>query len=414
MNSVNLNCLVNRVFLPSNKERSDTIFLSVELTPIETPQKERLQSMVAIVIDKSGSMAEGRKIDTAKEAAIQFLSSLDESDYVVIITFSDKVDTIFSGYIGESQSRGGLFGKDSIKSAIQKIRIGGGTNLYGAIEETFDKLSSALEEGINFAKKVLVLSDGMPNIGPENPSEFASLAGKMSEIGVSITSAGIGGNYNEDVLLALAEHSQGKFKHITHPNEIIDLFMKESTRMKSTTMIQPKIRIKPSAGTELGRVYKAKPEAYECKNVKFTGNEYQVSISDLIANESQTYIVELHVPPREEGVFRVARVDVEGNGGEDIVITYTSDPDLYNKENSFARELFFLTEYKTKLKSALSGDQTLVRDINETLLNYINDPSLQRDVTQVRDLARKAKSGLTPEETKVAKEELTQFRGGEK
>jgi len=412
MNNISLNCLLNRNFLPANIKRSNTIFLNIEVSPVEPLQQERLPSIVALVIDKSGSMA-GKKIDVAKEAAIKFVQSLDDNDYMAIIAFSDKIDTVFNGYIGDEKSGKGLFGRSSIENSILGIKAEGTTNLYGAIEKAFDEINAMGGTGSNFVKKIVLLSDGCPTVGPAYPSDFAYLAGKISEIGVSITSAGIGNDYNEDILITLAEYSGGKFKHIIHSDQIIDLFMEESTRIKSTTMIQPKIIVKLSIGVEIGKIYKAKPEVYECKNVRFTGKEYIIPISNLVLGEQQTYVVELHVPPHEEGIFRIARVDMEGCTGKDIVVTYTSDPAFYDKENfPVARELFLLTEYKTKLRNALSRDETLIRDVDDTILNYIKDPSLQEEVIRLKNTTTKAKSGLTEGETKIAKEDLTKFRGG--
>jgi hypothetical protein len=87
--------------LPSGKKQ--TTCLKVGIKGFELPsEKERVPVNVAMVIDRSGSM-QGKKIERAREAAVQALRQLGSKDIVSVVVFDDNIDVVVPATLGGSE-----------------------------------------------------------------------------------------------------------------------------------------------------------------------------------------------------------------------------------------------------------------------------------------------------------------------
>ena len=145
--------------------KSKTAYLHINLQGIALPDdEERAPVNVAIVIDKSGSMT-GRKLQQAKRAAIMALGLLDSSDTISIVAYSDRVDVLVPA------TR--LRNRAMIERRIEQLFAGGSTALYAGVKEGGEQLESYLDrEHVN---RLILLSDGLANVGPKSPDELADL-----------------------------------------------------------------------------------------------------------------------------------------------------------------------------------------------------------------------------------------------
>jgi Ca-activated chloride channel homolog len=110
---------------------------------------------VVLLIDTSGST--DTKIKDIQNAALEFVGNLKSSDKVMVMQFSDGVDTLCD-FTSE---------RAVIEKAIRRVSGGGGTNLYRAIEDVLKKKQLRTMEG---RKAVVIFSDGVDTY--ENESGF--------------------------------------------------------------------------------------------------------------------------------------------------------------------------------------------------------------------------------------------------
>lgn len=106
---------------------------------------ERRPLRVAIVLDTSHSMGEGKKLQSAIDAAVEFLAALEPGDEGLVIGFSDGVK-VLQGLTSDHQA---------LETAIRGVKAAGGTALYDAIDRASESL--ARFEG---RRVLLLLSDG--------------------------------------------------------------------------------------------------------------------------------------------------------------------------------------------------------------------------------------------------------------
>ena len=138
---------------------SGTVGLNLTLQAAELPATDgdevRNVDMV-IVLDRSGSM-KGRKIEDARRAVLELLSSLSAEDRFALITYSDGVH-IAAGLSNVTDAN-----RARMASAVHSVRAGGGTNLGAGLQAGIDTLISHSRQPN--AAKVILISDGLANKG---------------------------------------------------------------------------------------------------------------------------------------------------------------------------------------------------------------------------------------------------------
>ena len=174
------------------------------------------RSAISILIDRSGSM-HGEKLDDAKEAAKLVLDILGESNFIALYAFSTRTDNLVPFSRAEN--------KGKIANSIDHIKASGGTFMYSALSEAYNDAKDFSSDGGSVT--LIVLTDGQPSdVG--DVSKFEQLAGKASEIGMKIVCVGIG-DYDETILKAMADVSNGDFINATDRNSISGAFRKYAT-----------------------------------------------------------------------------------------------------------------------------------------------------------------------------------------
>lgn len=198
---------------------------------------------LGLVIDRSGSMA-GGKIEHARQAAIFAVQQLLPSDRVSVTVFDDKVETIVPNTTAEAKSR--------IIGAIADIRSNGQTALHAGWSESAKQVSSHLvKNGIN---RVLLLSDGHANVGLTVPDQIATDVNRATHGSVSTTTLGLGNDYNEDLLEAMAKSGDGNYHYVESPNQLPDIFQSELQGLMRTFGNAVLLGVQPRGGVALAEV----------------------------------------------------------------------------------------------------------------------------------------------------------------
>src|SRR5689334_24192543 len=94
------------------------------IAPDKTGPGTRLPLNLALVIDRSGSMA-GSKLDKAKEAAIFCLRNLTGADRAAVVAYDDEVRVVAASQVLTPEA------KTKMMAEVRTIHSGGSTNLGG-------------------------------------------------------------------------------------------------------------------------------------------------------------------------------------------------------------------------------------------------------------------------------------------
>ena len=165
----------DRGFLLSGSPQE--VVVKIDLTAAgHTKKLKRTPLNLAVVLDRSGSMT-GAKIEKARQAAMGLVDQLSPEDYFSLIAYSDCAEVLLPAQQVED--------KESVKSRIARIRPGGSTALYAGVQLGAAQVQRHLSS--RKINRVILLSDGLANVGPSSPRELRQLGHALSETGVSVT-----------------------------------------------------------------------------------------------------------------------------------------------------------------------------------------------------------------------------------
>ncbi len=272
----------------------DERFLEIEVVAPErvplrpSPRRPRLN--IALIIDKSGSMAEAHKIDFVREAAHRLVDQLQPGDRFALVTYDDQVDVPIPSEAFEDRRHA--------HRVIDGIRPGGATNLGGGLAEGFRQVRRRYDpEGIN---RVLLLSDGLANRGITSPDELSRLAAAEGEDGLSVTTFGVGYEFNEDLLSGLAESGRGTYYYIDQPRRIPEMLAREFSTLQSLYALDIEITIEVHAEVVINEIL-----GYRFRR---DGNRYVVNVGSLSSGERRRVMCRLAPPRWARGSHRIGQV----------------------------------------------------------------------------------------------------------
>jgi Ca-activated chloride channel family protein len=213
--SVGLRIEIDRAVLPA--ESLETAIVKVSLRGCTPPKAARRAPVnLALVIDKSGSMS-GDRIERAREAALEAVRRLGPDDLVSVVAFDNGVRTLLPARrVGDGSA---------ITEAIEGIAANGGTNLYGGVAAGAEALRRHIEDG--YTHRVILLSDGQANVGPQTPEALGSLGAQLVREGISVSTIGLGLDFNEDLMTRLARRSDGNTYFVENSRDLGRIFGEE-------------------------------------------------------------------------------------------------------------------------------------------------------------------------------------------
>ena len=224
--------------------RDEPVVLDV-LVRITPPQPEvhflRPPINLALVLDRSGSMAEGQKMSHARQAAVFAVEQLLPTDQVSVTTFDHVVETLIPA--------GPVVDKPGVVRKIQGIHPRGQTDLHaGWAEGARQAESGRADTGTN---RVILLSDGQANAGVTDPNRIAADVRGAGARGITTTTMGVGASYNEDLLEAMARAGDGRYYYVETPVQLADIFQTELHGLMATTGQKVSLGIVPAAGVTI-------------------------------------------------------------------------------------------------------------------------------------------------------------------
>ncbi len=270
------------------------VYLRLSLKSLAGGKREKRTSInAAIVIDRSGSM-QGDRIAAAKEGARVALKRLSSDDTVALIAYNHGVE-VLSPAAPLRNSR------DKLLEAIDGLQADGTTALYDGVKEGGRQVEEFVSA--NNVNRVILLSDGLANVGPSTPAELAELGRKLASKGISVSTIGLGLDYNEDLMQRLAAASDGNHVFVERPSDLAEIFDREFGDALSVSARDITIIIECKAGFT--------PKRILGRDGSIGGSKITLKLNQLQAANERYVVVELTAPEgRGEGTADVADVSV--------------------------------------------------------------------------------------------------------
>lgn len=209
----------------------------------EAPPRPRMD--VRLVFDRSGSMM-GDKWTHAVQAAHQLVDRLQPGDTFGLISYSDDASVdLRPSRVGDGRAA---------HAAIGRLVPGGGTNIEAALRAAHE--AAPRRRAMNDVLLVVLVSDGVANVGQSNPQELGSMARRLfDERGVLTTSVGLGTDFDEETMLSIAREGSGSYHFVRRAADISDILRDELEERAQAVAQALRLRIELGEGVIARRVY---------------------------------------------------------------------------------------------------------------------------------------------------------------
>jgi Ca-activated chloride channel family protein len=268
--------------------------IQVRVTAPDLPHPaDRPKLNLALVIDRSGSMGDARKLEYVKSAARQLVDLMGDDDILSIVTYDHLVAVPFPARRVDGN-------RDTLRRIVAGLFPGGRTFLSGGLEEGFRQARSARRNG--YLNRVLLLSDGLANVGATDRNFLRNRAATMAEYGVSVSTFGVGNHFDEELLAMTASGGGGSYRYLSDPEQIVAALSAEFHMASRTSAIDVEIVIRLRNGCRFGSVVG--------REWRREGDAYVIRVGDLSAGEHRTLFASLNVSGKEPGPREVGDVAV--------------------------------------------------------------------------------------------------------
>jgi Ca-activated chloride channel family protein len=289
----------------------------------------RLPLNLGVVLDRSGSMYDERRLEFVTEA-VKFLSeNAAPDDKIAVVAFADSARVI----IQPDQ----IHDKAAVRRALDDIdllEIGGGTQMALGMRAAIEEVKHNLAP--NRLNRVLVLTDG------QTYEETACIdLANQNRDQMSFSAMGVGVEFNEKLLMRIAQDSHGKYHFIGNAAEIPGIFEDELEGLRAVSIRNGRIELTLSQGVQIREAFRASPEIYSLGAPLVEDRRVTYEIGDLESGVPGSVLLTLVLPPRKPGQVRVGQSvfryelpgGAEGTANVDITVDYTLDRTLTSRRN---------------------------------------------------------------------------------
>ena len=252
------------------------VIVQVEVEARKSDDARRAPMNLAIVLDRSGSM-EGAKLEKARQAAAMAVDKLGDDDIFSLVTYDSETDLLIP-----PERVGGRDHREDLKARIHRIQAGGSTALHAGVTLGAKQVRRFFEkERVN---RVILLSDGIANVGPSSTSDLARLGRELRSDGITVSTIGLGDDYNEDLMTALAEASNANYYYVKDAEKLPGIFAEELGAARSLLARNIVIHIQAPDGVRLKEII-GRPEI-ECHD-----RVVDIKMPELFGSEKRRFLV---------------------------------------------------------------------------------------------------------------------------
>ncbi len=307
--------LDGRLNCPYISHRGGRVFLQLSIVTPDIGTTKRRPMNLSVVLDRSGSMGDESKMEHAKKALFSLIDQLQSEDILSLVIYDDVVEVL--------KSAGPVGKKSELKRLIQRVHPRGSTNLGGGMVEGFRQAERYA--GREYTNRVILLSDGLANTGVTDPRELGRIARRNRSKSITLTSMGVGLDYNENLMMTLAENGGGNYYFIESSHSLASIMNKEFNRMSKVIARNAALELTLGKGVTLKNVI-----GCESDNER---DHYTLPIGDLYSSDRREFTVELEIPEGSLSAFVASGT-----------LRYDSDQSWLQSTPSFTTTIHYTTD----------------------------------------------------------------------
>jgi len=248
---------------------------------------------LSIALDRSRSMTED-KLAKVKDAAIAAVRKLGPNDIFSLVVYAQNVETVI-----QAQN---VRDVEAISARIKSIGpTKGNTSLFGGISLAAHEIRR--NPGKEFIRRIILMSDGKANAGPSGEDDMGRLAHALKKEGISVTTVGVGNDYNEDLMTVLAAKSDGNTYYVKVTDDLPRIFTAELGDVLSVIAKNVMVSITCPEGV--------KPVSIINMDGKIQGNNITLGMNQVYGGQQKYALVEVEIPQSQAtGTMQLANATV--------------------------------------------------------------------------------------------------------
>jgi Ca-activated chloride channel family protein len=292
-------------------------YVLLEIMPTSEIKGKRPPLNLCLVLDRSTSM-QGERLQRAKDAASYIIDRLDEDDSFSLVAFSDKAEIVLSGRQRPD--------KALAKSVVSTIGSWGGTEILQGLLAGLSEIEKCrLPDSINH---LILLTDGQTYGDEEGCLEQAEIASQRQ---ISITTLGLGADWNDELLDQIAARSGGTSAYIDSPTKIMEVFRDKIHSLRSVLARELALTLRLGKEVKLREVFRVSPYITRLEE---QGGIFPLGM--LESHKGDVFLVDMLVSPKPAGQHRLVRVEVVGDVPvlarqkervwQEVIVDFTEEP----------------------------------------------------------------------------------------
>jgi len=308
------------------------IYTLLEIMPTEVMANIQMPVNFSLVLDTSGSMS-GEKIRRLKDAVKFVIDLLGPDDYISIVQFSSSTTTLTAS----QQVRSGS-DKQALRRRVDGLDASGGTYMAPAMRVGLSEVRKQWSP--NRINRMVLLTDGQT----ENEPECKKMAEEAARNTIPIIALGIGTDWNENLLQEIGAESGGQADYIAKPQEIGQYFQSAVQAMQAAVVQNAVLTLRLVMGVAPRKVWRVVPLIADLGYSPIADRAITVALGELEKDQGQALLVELMLPARQVGNYRIAQAEVAYDAPmlrlvqekvrADIMLGFTPDPYVAQQVNA--------------------------------------------------------------------------------
>lgn len=220
--------------------------LQVGLTTAEVNDRTDLRPLnLALVIDKSGSMADDDKMSRVKQSLHTMIGKLRANDIVSVVAFDTGAQVLLPATrVADGRE---------LRDAIDCLTPGGGTNIHAGLMLGYDEARRYYRK--DATNRVILLTDGIANVGVTEPRQIAAASSENNGRGLDLSTIGVGLDLDQELLRTLAKSGRGLFHFIGDYQDIEKVFVNELQSLISPVARRVELNIDFDSNLRLEKIY---------------------------------------------------------------------------------------------------------------------------------------------------------------
>ncbi|MBN1146998.1 MAG: VWA domain-containing protein [Anaerolineales bacterium] len=259
-----------------------------------------------------------RRIDYVVEALVVASEYLRDADRFSLYAFASQAHCMIPSTFGRERSR--LY---QAARELEYMRLGDDTRMAEGLAMAVSELQGAELQQVErqpgaalpaatqeYAARLILLTDGHTR----NVDECYQWARKARQAGIKLTTMGIGVEFNEELLIPLADLTSGNAYYIETPEQIPEAFRRELGAALRISYRNVEIKLRLAKGVELRHAYRALPElGYFDPGPNMDGS-FALLVGDYDPAAPVALLLELIVPAMPPGDYRLAQAMLAWDG----------------------------------------------------------------------------------------------------